>query len=86
MHTLARLLVVCCCLAACTSTAPRNSSVEDRLAAQNALFEEEYQAELESHPERATAYGDYRYNDRLDDHSLAALAAEHAPTRRSSRA
>ena len=56
----------------------RGASVEERLAAQNALFEEEYEADLKSHPERATAYGDYRYNDRLDERSLAALAAEHA--------
>ena len=49
-----------------------------RLAAQNALFEEESQAELRAHPERATAYGDYRYNDQLDDVSLAALAYNHA--------
>ena len=49
-----------------------------RLAAQNALFEEEYQAELKASPQRATAYGDYRYNDQLDDESLAALAYNHA--------
>jgi uncharacterized protein (DUF885 family) len=33
------------------------------------LFEEEWQYELKSHPERATADGDNRYNDRLDDYS-----------------
>jgi len=49
-----------------------------RLAAQNALFEEEYQAELKAHPERATAFGDYRYNDQLDDDSLAGLTYNHA--------
>ena len=48
-------------------------SAESRLAAQNALLEEYYQTELKAHPERATAYGDYRYNDRLDEYSLAAL-------------
>ena len=48
------------------------------IAAQNALFEEWYQADLRAHPERATEYGDYRYNDRLDGRSLAALSAEHA--------
>jgi len=57
-------------------------SVEARLAAQNALFEEQYEADLLAHPERATAYGDYRYNDRLDDYSLAALAAQHASDER----
>jgi len=49
-----------------------------RLAQQNALFEEEYQAELKASPEQATAYGDYRYNDQLDDVSLAAEAYNHA--------
>ena len=49
-----------------------------RLAVQNALFDEYYQADLKAHPERATAYGDYRYNDLLDDYSLAAIAYHHA--------
>src|ERR1700686_2814638 len=51
---------------------------ESRVAAQNALVEEYYQSDLKAHPERATAYGDYRYNDRLDEYSIAALAAQHA--------
>src|SRR5579872_3489083 len=54
------------------------SSVESRLAAQNALFDEEYEAELKAYPERATQYGDYRYNDRLNDDSLAAAASAQA--------
>ena len=65
-------------LAACTSAPPKTPPLQTRLAEQNALFEQVYQADLKAHPERATAYGDYRYNDRLDDRSLAALAAEHA--------
>ena len=64
--------------AACTSVATRPTGVEARVAAQNALFEEWYQADLQSHPEQATEYGDYRYNDRLNGRSLAALGAEHA--------
>jgi uncharacterized protein (DUF885 family) len=52
--------------------------VAERLAEQNALFEEYYQTELKAHPQRATAYGDYRYNDLLDDVSLAAIAYNHA--------
>ena len=39
--------------------------VADRLAAQNALFEEQYESDLRNFPERATAFGDYRYNNRL---------------------
>ena len=52
-------------------------SVDSRLAAQNALFEELYQADLKNAPERATAYGDYRYNDQLSDRSLAAIDRRH---------
>jgi uncharacterized protein (DUF885 family) len=65
-------------LAACATVGISAVDVEARLAAQNALFEEQYQSDLKIHPERATAYGDYRYNDRLDERSLAALGAEHA--------
>ena len=39
--------------------------VADRVAKQNALFEEFYQAGLKNSPEQATAYGDYRYNSQL---------------------
>ena len=55
-----------------TAQTASSSSVEARLANQNALFEELYQADLKNSPERATAYGDYRYNDQLSDRSLAA--------------
>jgi len=72
------ILACCALLAACSVSASRPDTVAAQLAAQNALFEEEYQAGLEAHPERATAYGDYRYNDRLDARSLAARAEENA--------
>jgi uncharacterized protein (DUF885 family) len=48
--------------------------IAERLAAQNALFEEQYESDLKYFPERATAFGDYRYNDKLADYSLAAIA------------
>jgi uncharacterized protein (DUF885 family) len=57
--------------------APAPPSVESRIAAQNALFEEQYQSDLKAHPQWATAYGDYRYNDQLDDRSLAAIENQH---------
>src|SRR5215472_13206382 len=47
--------------------------VAERLAAQSALFEEQYESDLRDFPERATSFGDYRYNDKLADHSLAAV-------------
>jgi uncharacterized protein (DUF885 family) len=68
-------------ISACTSLHPSMHSAaapEARLAAQNALFEEYYQEQLKNHPETATAYGDFRYNDRLDDDSLAAQLKYHA--------
>jgi uncharacterized protein (DUF885 family) len=49
----------------------------DRLAAQNAMFEEQYESDLQNFPLRATAYGDYRYNDQLGDFSLAAIDQRH---------
>ena len=51
--------------------------VADRVAAQNALFEEQYESDLKSFPERATAFGDYRYNDKLAEYSLDAIAQRH---------
>jgi len=52
-------------------------SVASRVAAQNAIFEEQYESDLRNFPERATAYGDYRYNDKLADYSLGAIAERH---------
>jgi uncharacterized protein (DUF885 family) len=48
-------------------------NVAGRLAAQNALFEEQFESDLRNFPERATAFGDYRYNDRLAEYSLEAI-------------
>src|ERR1700733_632721 len=60
-----------------TLAAPVESTAS-RLAAQNALFEEQYQSDLKSSPQTATAYGDYRYNDQLDNVSMAEAEREHA--------
>lgn len=51
--------------------------VAERVAAQNAIFEEQYESDLRFLPERATGFGDYRYNDKLDDYSLEGLAQRH---------
>jgi uncharacterized protein (DUF885 family) len=77
-RTLALIFAACGFSAAYGATpdaAP--ATVESRVAAQNSLFEEYYQSELEAHPERATAFGDYRYNDRLEEVSLAAIKSQH---------
>ena len=62
-----------------SSTAPgaATPSVETRLAQQNALFDEQYESDLKAHPELATSYGDYRYNDQLNDYSLAEVDRQH---------
>jgi uncharacterized protein (DUF885 family) len=60
-----------------TAAVAGTPAVESRLAQQNALFEEQYESDLRAHPELATAYGDYRYNDRLDDYSMAGIRAQH---------
>lgn len=54
--------------------AQESKSVADRLQSQNALFDDQYESDLRNFPERATAFGDYRYNDKLADYSLAAIA------------
>jgi uncharacterized protein (DUF885 family) len=51
--------------------------ITDRVAAQNALFDEQYETDLRNFPERATSYGDYRYNDKLAEYSLDAIAHRH---------
>jgi uncharacterized protein (DUF885 family) len=51
--------------------------VAERLAAQNALFDEQYETDLRNFPERATSFGDYRYNDQLAEYSLAAIMRRH---------
>jgi uncharacterized protein (DUF885 family) len=51
--------------------------VADRVVAQNALFDEQYESDLRNFPERATAFGDYRFNDKLADRSLDAIAQNH---------
>lgn len=80
------LIVAVACitsLAACQSLAPHPAaSLESRLAAQNALFAEQYESDLAISPETATRYGDYRYNDRLDDRSLAAANSAHVADER----
>ncbi len=53
------------------------ATVEARLAEQNALFDDAWQTNLKLSPTQATAVGDYRYNDKLGDASLAAVARRH---------
>jgi uncharacterized protein (DUF885 family) len=72
--------LACLLLAAsiCSPAYGQAASVAERVAQQNALFEEFYQAGLKNAPERATSVGDYRYNAQLSDASLAQVERQHA--------
>jgi uncharacterized protein (DUF885 family) len=72
MRTLLTFLSLLTCGAAGIGSAA-TPSMADRLAAQNSLFEEQWQASLEESPEFSSYIGDYRHNDRLDDYSLAGI-------------
>jgi uncharacterized protein (DUF885 family) len=75
-HTSASLRHICSCLA--PFVVP---GVQDRLSAQNNLFAQQYQDDLNVSPESKTSVGDYSDNARLDDYSLAASTRENATDR-----
>ena len=75
--TYAMRLFIAVLLLLATTFAQDVRPVPERLAAQNALFDEYYETELRNRPEMATAFGDYRYNDQLNDYSLEAIAKRH---------
>ena len=73
-RTLSLLLAVGSLLSYSPTVAQTTATVASRLAAQNSLFEEYHQSRMKESPTRATNLGDYRYNDRLADYSLAEVA------------
>ncbi len=60
------------------AAAGKPGPVAQRVADQNALFEEFYQTGLKNNPVRATMMGDLRYNAQLGDASLEQIQREHA--------
>src|ERR1035441_10866136 len=72
------ILLLCAPFGAALGQQPTAADVAARIAAQNELFEEQYQTDLKLSPQMATAYGDYRYNDQLDDDSLAGNVRQHS--------
>jgi uncharacterized protein (DUF885 family) len=72
-----KTLLFFCVAAAVPAVAQNAKPVAERLTAQNAIFEEQYESDLRNLPERATSFGDYRYNDKLDDYSLEAVVQRH---------
>src|SRR5580698_7395253 len=75
MRALLSFVVFIAAAASLFAQAPK--PLAERLAAQNALFDEQYESDLRNFPERATSFGDYRYNDKLADYSLGATAQRH---------
>lgn len=73
MRIIPALLLACVAVSVPAQTA----SVAERVAAQNALFEDYFQLGLKRNPTGATSFGDYRYNDQLGDYSLASVEREH---------
>ena len=64
-------------LALTASAFAQTAPVMDRVAQQNKLFDEFYETGLKNSPERATSFGDYRYNSLLGQYSLAEIARQH---------
>jgi uncharacterized protein (DUF885 family) len=73
----AAIAVAIVVVAAISLCAQKTNSVAERVAAQNAIFEAQYESDLRNFPERATAFGDYRYNDKLEDNSLEVITKRH---------
>lgn len=74
MRLVKSLLVVVSMAGVCAAQSVK--PVAERIAAQNLLFEQEYETELRNDPELATIFGDYRYNDKLGEYSMAQVAKE----------
>jgi len=72
-----KLVAAFALLLAASAFAQDKTPADARLAAQNALFSDYWETNLKLNPTLATAVGDYRYNDKLGDNSLAAIARRH---------
>src|SRR3954462_9354049 len=64
-------------LASLSTYGQQPKSANARVAAQNALFSEYWETNLQLNPTLATLVGDYRYNDKLGDYSLAGITRQH---------
>ena len=75
-----RKLLIALLLLSLPVLAQEKSTVSSRLAAQNTLFNDYWETTLKLNPTLATSVGDYRYNDKLGDYSLAGVAHRHDVT------
>jgi uncharacterized protein (DUF885 family) len=73
-----RKIISAVVLALASSAFAQVAPVAERVTKQNALFDEFYETGLKNSPERATSFGDYRYNALLSQFSLAEIARQHA--------
>ena len=62
-------LMLIACLVMAVSTPGSTKGATGSAQQLHSVFEDVWQYHLRTHPEEATAYGDPRYNDRLDDRS-----------------
>ena len=67
-------LIAISCFAALPLRATDSASLDSRRSQFKQFLSEEWEYELRENPERATVVGDYRYNDRWTDSSLAHVA------------
>ena len=75
------IVVVCLSIASSIATAQPRARAGDETARFHALLDEEWEWELRDHPELATAVGDSRYDDKLEDDSPAAIERRKARAR-----
>jgi uncharacterized protein (DUF885 family) len=73
-------IVAGCAISSCaqsgTSATGKSSGITSQSQQLQSLFDEQWEYEMRVHPEWATALGDNRYNDRLDDESAEAVQDE----------
>src|SRR6516225_8578481 len=71
-------LILAVALMQCPSRAATDTNLETRRKQLNQLIAEEWEYEMQESPERATVVGDYRYNDKWSDSSLAHVPVQRA--------
>ncbi|MGD1105176.1 MAG: DUF885 family protein, partial [Terriglobia bacterium] len=76
MNWLLSVLIAVSCVVAVVAQVPDENSTAARRARLKAALQEEWEYQLRTHPEVATAVGDNRYNDRLSDYSPEFFARE----------
>jgi len=79
---LVQLFLVAICIAPYANAKPSPASVDARREALKKLIAEEWEFEMRQSPVAATFYGDYRFNSKLDDFSIAATLRQEKAKRK----